>query len=57
MREHAMVCSDYAIKTIELLTNGDMDQISAVRKWHIEELKKILSEQKQINCKNGGVYE
>jgi hypothetical protein len=44
MREHAMVCSDYAIKTIELLSNGNIDQISKEREWQIEELRRILPE-------------
>ena len=44
MREHAMVCSDYAIKTIELLSNGNIHQISEEREWQIEELKRIRTE-------------
>jgi hypothetical protein len=41
MREHAMVCSDYAIKTVELITAGDMNEITKEREWQIMELKKI----------------
>ena len=44
MREHAMVCSDYAVKTVELISDGDIDQISAERICQIEELKRLLSE-------------
>ena len=43
MREHAMVCSDYAVKTIELLSNGNTHQISEEREWQINELKRILA--------------
>ena len=43
MREHAMVCSDYAVKTVGLLSNNDMKQISAELLWQIGELKKLLS--------------
>jgi hypothetical protein len=44
MREHAMVCSDYAIKTIELFFAGDLNEISKEREWQIMELKKYLSQ-------------
>lgn len=39
MREHAMVCSDYAIKTIQLAFPGQIDKISQERKWQLIELK------------------
>lgn len=45
MREHAMVCSDYAVKTIELLSNGNIDRITKEREWQIEELKRTLHKQ------------
>lgn len=40
MREHAMVCSDYAIKTIQLAFPNQMDKISHERQWQLDELKK-----------------
>ena len=39
MREHAMVCSDYAIKTIQLAFPDQIDKISQERKWQLIELK------------------
>ncbi len=39
MREHAMVTSDYAIKTIGLITNNDIDAITKERKWQLNKLK------------------
>lgn len=42
MREHAMVASDYAIKTIGLLHPSDMAAITAERLWQLNELKNIL---------------
>jgi hypothetical protein len=43
MREHAMVCSDYAVKTIGLLSDGNTLQISEEREWQINELKRFLA--------------
>ena len=40
MREHAMVCSDYAIKTIQLAFPNQMDKITTERLWQLNELKK-----------------
>ena len=40
MREHAMVCSDYAIKTIQLAFPDQIDKISQERQWQLNELKK-----------------
>ena len=40
MREHAMVCSDYAIKTIQLAFPDQIDKISQERLWQLNELKK-----------------
>ncbi len=40
LREHAMVCSDYAIKTIQLAFPDQTDKISQERKWQLNELKK-----------------
>jgi hypothetical protein len=42
MREHAMVASDYAIKTIGLISSNDIDAITFERKWQLIELKKFL---------------
>jgi hypothetical protein len=39
MREHAMVCSDYAIKTIQLSFPDQIDKISQERQWQLNELK------------------
>lgn len=39
MREHAMVCSDYAIKTTQLLFSDPIDKISLERQWQLNELK------------------
>ncbi len=39
MREHAMICSDYAIKTIQLAFPDQMDKILQERKWQLNELK------------------
>lgn len=38
MKEHAMVCSDYAIKSVQLSSSNDLDKISAERTWQIDEL-------------------
>lgn len=43
MREHAMVCSDYAIKTVQLSSFNNFDKISEERKWQIDEVKKYIS--------------
>lgn len=40
MREHAMVCSDYAIKTIQLAFPDQIDKILQERKWQLHELKR-----------------
>jgi hypothetical protein len=42
MREHAMVASDYAIKTIGLINSNDIDAITFEREWQLNELKKFL---------------
>lgn len=42
MREHAMVASDYAIKTIGLISSNDIDAITFEREWQLNELKKYL---------------
>lgn len=39
MREHAMVASDYAIKTINLKYPNDMNAVRTEREWQIASLK------------------
>lgn len=39
MRGHAMVCSDYAIKTIQLAFPDQLDKITQERQWQLNELK------------------
>ena len=39
MREHAMVCSDYAIKTIQLVFPDNINKVSDERQWQLNELK------------------
>ena len=39
MREHAMVCSDYAVKTIQLAFPDQIDKITQERQWQLNELK------------------
>ena len=42
MKEHAMVCSDYAIKTVQLAFPDSMDKIKAERQWQLNELKRFF---------------
>lgn len=42
MREHAIVCSDYAIKTVQIHSGNDLDKVTLERQWQIAELKKII---------------
>jgi len=39
MREHAMVCSDYAIKTIQIAFPDQIDKITQERQWQLNQLK------------------
>ena len=41
MREHAMVASDYSIKTINLIKPNDFEAITKEREWQLKELKKF----------------
>jgi len=43
MREHAMVASDYAVKTIGLLSGNNLDAITAERQWQLAELIKFTN--------------
>lgn len=42
MKEHAIVCSDYAIKTVQLYSSNNIERITEERHWQIEELQKII---------------
>lgn len=39
MKEHAMVCSDYAIKTVQLAFPEDKEKITEERQWQLKALK------------------
>jgi len=41
MKEHAMVASDYAVKTINLIGPNDFNAINQEREWQYKELKAI----------------
>jgi hypothetical protein len=41
MREHAMVASDYTIKTINLISHNDSDAITKERERQLNELKRF----------------
>ncbi|SIN90828.1 hypothetical protein SAMN05878443_0428 [Carnobacterium alterfunditum] len=41
MREHAMVASDYAVKTIGLLNSNNINAVTREREWQLNELKRI----------------
>nr|WP_308743365.1 hypothetical protein [uncultured Anaerocolumna sp.] len=43
MREHAMVASDYAIKTIDLISSNDIEAITKEREWQLNELKNFCN--------------
>ncbi len=42
IREHAMVASDYAIKTIGLITKNDIKIITKERRWQFNELDRLF---------------
>ena len=42
MKEHAMVASDYAVKTIGLINSNNMEAITLEREWQLNEIKKFL---------------
>ncbi len=42
MKEHAMVASDYAIKTIGLISGNNIKRITLEREWQLQEIKKFL---------------
>ena len=41
MREHALVASDYAVKTIGLLNSNNINAVTHEREWQLNELKRI----------------
>lgn len=41
MREHAIVASDYAVKTVGLISSNDPGAITREREWQLSELKKF----------------
>lgn len=43
MKEHSMVASDYAIKTIDLISSCDIKAITNERQWQLKELIKIIN--------------
>lgn len=43
MKEHTMVASDYAIKTIDLISSNDFEAITKEREWQLNELKKFCN--------------
>lgn len=43
MREHAMVCSDYAIKTVQLAFADDIEKIDLERQWQLNTLKVLIA--------------
>jgi hypothetical protein len=42
MREHAIIASDYAVKTIGLINCDSMEAITIEREWQLDEIKKFL---------------
>ena len=42
MREHAMVCSDYAIKTVQLVFPNNIAKITEERQWQLDTLQVLL---------------
>lgn len=42
LKEHAMVASDYAVKTIGLLNSDNLEAITLERDWQQKEIKKFL---------------
>lgn len=42
MKEHAMIASDYAVKTISLITSNDIDSVTLEREWQLNQLQNFL---------------
>src|SRR5699024_1702541 len=45
MGDHAMVATDYAIKTINLAINNDKEKVTEEREWRLHELKYIKDDE------------
>ena len=41
MKEHAMICSDYVIKTVQLIYPNQLEKITEERQWQLDELIKF----------------
>ena len=46
MRGHAIVAADYAIKTINVVFNNDLNKATEERKWQLQELNKYIQSKK-----------
>ena len=46
MRGHAMMASDYAIKTINLAFKNDMEKVTEERQWQLHELSRYIENRK-----------
>ena len=42
MKEHAIIASDYAVKTVGLINNDSIEAITREREWQLNEIKKFL---------------
>ncbi len=42
MKDHSMVASDYAVKTIGLMSSNDLESITLEREWQLNEINKFL---------------
>ena len=51
MKEHAMVCSDYAIKTVQLAFPNDKEKIAEERKWQLVALREVIVSTKNVYIK------
>jgi hypothetical protein len=40
MKEHAMICSDYVIKTVQLIYPNQLEKITEERQWQLDKLIK-----------------
>lgn len=41
MREHAIVCSDYAIKVVQLSTDNNIIEVTTERSWQLQQLHNL----------------
>lgn len=42
MKEHAIVCSDYIIKVIQLAYPNDLEKITQERTWQAKKLRELI---------------